>query len=86
MSQSRFGWLLRNLHLSDTATQLTKHDPNFDKLYKPRLNLDALSETSLNSFVPIEHQSIDKFMISYTRKKQHSAVYAYETDHEKLQV
>lgn len=65
MSRDRFGWLLSNLHLNNNATEPKKQDDNYDKLYKIRPLLDALSNSYQNSFMPSEHQSIDESMIRF---------------------
>lgn len=65
MTVNRFGWLLTNLHINDNNNMPNRLDPNFDKLYKIRPFLDAISKTFLESYEPKEFQSIDESMIKF---------------------
>jgi len=65
MSVVRFGFILGNLHISDTSTEPKKSEPNYDKLYKLRPLLNRLQETFKTYWKPSKYQSINKSMIKF---------------------
>ena len=65
MPRDRFEWLIANLHVNDNSLQPKPGQANFDKLYKLRPMLDALSETFLQSYLPSKNQAIDESMIKF---------------------
>lgn len=65
MPVNRFGWILSNLHLNKNANMPDRQSPNYDKLYKLRPFLDALSSTFLSCYNPKEFQTVDESMIRF---------------------
>ena len=44
MSRNEFCWVLRNIHLADSAKKPRKDDPDFDPAYKLRAWFDVLNK------------------------------------------
>ncbi|XP_043473627.1 piggyBac transposable element-derived protein 4-like [Leptopilina heterotoma] len=65
MTVNRFGFLLSHLHVSDNSKEPKKGDPKYDKLYKLRPVIEALSETFKTCWKPGKYQSIDESMIKF---------------------
>lgn len=65
MSRDRFNWLLGHIHINDNSIQPKKHEHGYDKLYKIRPVLEALSHTFSNCYKPQENQTVDESMVKF---------------------
>lgn len=65
MPRTRFDWLLGNLHMNDNALQPKHGHPEFDKLYKIRPLLVALSQNFAKYYKPSKNISVDESMIRF---------------------
>ena len=59
----RFRQILRYLHVADNSKALQRSDPNYDKLWKVRYLINALSSKCLELYNPHPQISIDESMI-----------------------
>lgn len=59
----RFRQIIRYLHVVDNSKALQRSDPNYDKLWKVRYLIDALSAKCLELYDPHPQISIDESMI-----------------------
>ncbi|CAH1981734.1 unnamed protein product [Acanthoscelides obtectus] len=65
MPVKRFSWLLSNIHLNDNAIIPKKGEAGYDKLYKLRPLLTALSQNFERCMNPTREVSIHESMIKY---------------------
>lgn len=65
MPRTRFDWLLGNIHLNNNILQPKRGEPEYDKLYKVRPFLSALSEKFIYFYQPSKTVSIDESMILF---------------------
>lgn len=65
MPVNRFSWLLGNVHLNNNSLMPKKGEPGFDKLYKLRPFLTALSQNFKNNFHPGQILAVDESMIKF---------------------
>ena len=75
MPRNRFEKILQYLHLNNRENMLPRGDPNFDKLFKIRPLLDALSASFREEYRLSKFVSIDEGMVKYKGR----ATYAHET-------
>lgn len=65
MNQKRFGWLLSHLHVNDNSAMPARSSPNYDKLFKIRPMIDALSGTFERCLLPNQQLAVDESMIKF---------------------
>lgn len=65
ISRDRFSWLLSNFHLNNNVLQPKKGEEGYDKLYKIRPLLNALSITFMNCYKLGKNQAIDESMVKF---------------------
>ncbi|XP_031338816.1 piggyBac transposable element-derived protein 4-like [Photinus pyralis] len=65
MNLKRFSWLLSHLHINDNSLMPPRASLNFDKLFKIRPMIDALSATFENCLLPNQQIAVDESMIKF---------------------
>ena len=65
MTRIRFQHIFYFLHLADSALQIPRGEPGYDKVYKVRKLLDILTEKSKSNYTPSEYVIIDDAMIPF---------------------
>ena len=62
MTRICFQQIFRFLHLADSALQIPRGEPGYDKLYKVRKLLDILTEKFKPNYTPSEYVTIDEMI------------------------
>ena len=65
MPRNRFDKLNQYLHLNDNSNALPREDANYDKLFKVRPLLDAITKQFREVYNPAQNLSIDEAMIAF---------------------
>lgn len=65
MTQKRFLFILKNLHLNDNTLMPQRESIEFDKLYKIRPMVDHLNFVYESSFFPGRNLSVDETMVGF---------------------
>ncbi len=65
MTASRYKKITENLHCNNNETQPPKSDPNYDKLHKVKLLLEALNDNVRKVYEPSSVVTVDQSMIPF---------------------